>query len=121
MPRYDLRGKVALITGGARGIGLSTARALRARGASVVLGDLDPQAAAAAAGELGGDTLGLGADVTDRQAIQGAVDGAVERFGALDIVVANAGIAPAGATIRAMPADEFERVVEVDLLGVYRT
>jgi NAD(P)-dependent dehydrogenase (short-subunit alcohol dehydrogenase family) len=121
MPRYDVRGKVALITGGARGIGLGTARALRARGASVALVDLDPQATAAAARELGGDTIGLGADVTDRQAIQAAVDATVERFAAIDVVVANAGIAPTGSTTRAMPADEFERVVEVDLLGVYRT
>ena len=121
MARYDVHGKVALITGGARGIGLGTARALRARGASVAVVDLDPGAAADAAAELGSGTLGLAADVTDRKAIQAAVDATVERFGGLDIVVANAGIAPTGATTRVMPPDEFERVVEVDLLGVYRT
>jgi NAD(P)-dependent dehydrogenase (short-subunit alcohol dehydrogenase family) len=94
MARYDLTGKVALVTGGARGIGLATARALAARGAFVVIVDLDQQAAEAAARQVH-DTraLGLAGDVTDRAAMQRAVATAVERFGGLDVVVANAGIA----------------------------
>ncbi len=121
MAHYDVSGKVALITGGAQGIGLGTARALKARGARLVLVDLDPDSAGAAAAQLGGEALGVAADVTDRGAINGAVEEAVERFGGVDIVVANAGIAPKPATTRAMAAEEFERVVEVNLLGVYRT
>jgi NAD(P)-dependent dehydrogenase (short-subunit alcohol dehydrogenase family) len=61
------------------------------------------------------------ADVTDRAAIDAAVASAVERFGGVDIVVANAGIAPSPAPVRLMPSEEFERVIEVNLLGVYRT
>jgi NAD(P)-dependent dehydrogenase (short-subunit alcohol dehydrogenase family) len=105
--RYDLQRKVALVTGAARGIGLETAKALAARGASVVLVDLDAGAAQRAAAEVH-DTraLGIGADVTDRAAMQRAVAGAVERFGGLDVVVANAGIAPRAATVRAMAPRE---------------
>src|SRR3954449_116301 len=122
MPRYDLNGKVALVTGGARGIGFATSRALIDRGASVVIVDLEQAAAEGAAQELH-DTraLGLAADVTDRGAMQRAVATAVERFGGLDVVVANAGIASRGATMRAMSTEAFERVLDVNLLGVYRT
>ncbi|MGO9490362.1 MAG: short-chain dehydrogenase/reductase [Solirubrobacteraceae bacterium] len=122
MPRYDLSGKSALVTGGARGIGFATCRALVARGASVTLVDLDETAAQRAAGELH-DTraLGLAADVTDRGAMQRAVASAVERYGRLDVVVANAGIANRVASFRAMSSEGFERVLEVNLMGVYRT
>ncbi len=122
MERYDLQRKVALVTGAARGIGLETAKALAARGASVVLVDLDAGAAQRAAAEVDdARALGIGADVTDRAAMQRAVATAVERFGSLDVVVANAGIAPRAATVRAMATENFERVLDVNLLGVYRT
>ena len=122
MASYDVRGKVALVTGAERGIGFETARQLHARGASVVLVDLDEAATQAAAERIGGDrAVGLGADVTDRDAIQAAVDATVERFGGLDVLVANAGIAPPTATVRTIDEDAFERTVEVDLLGVWRT
>ena len=122
MAHYDVDGKVALITGAVRGIGYETARELIARGASVVLVDLDGEATQRAAEALH-DTraIGLAADVTDRGALQRAVATAVEHFGQLDIVVANAGIAPRGATMRAMPTESFERVLDVNLNGVYRT
>lgn len=122
MARYDLTGKVALVTGGARGIGFATGRALVARGASVVIVDLDQGAAAAAAAQLHESrALGLAADVTDRSAMQRAVATTVERFGGLDVVVANAGIASRGATFRAMSPETFDRVIDVNLLGVVRT
>jgi NAD(P)-dependent dehydrogenase (short-subunit alcohol dehydrogenase family) len=119
--RFELRGKVALVTGAARGIGLATAEELSRRGASVVIVDLDPQAAAAAAESLPGPGLGLAADVTDRGAMQQAVAQAVERFGGLDVVVANAGIASRSATARAMSGEAFDRVLDVNLNGVHRT
>ncbi len=122
MDRYELRGKVALVTGAARGIGLETARAFVRRGARVALVDLEQDAAEAAAAQLRAtDALGLGVDVTDRGGMQRAVATAVERFGGLDVVVANAGIAPRAATMRAMPTETFDRVLDVNLMGVCRT
>ena len=122
MPRYQLSGKVALVTGGARGIGFATARALAARGASVAVADLDRTAVENAAAQIH-DTraLGLLADVTDRSAVQRMVATTVERFGGLDVVVANAGIASRVTTFQAMATENFERVIDVNLMGVYRT
>jgi NAD(P)-dependent dehydrogenase (short-subunit alcohol dehydrogenase family) len=119
MAEYPVSGKVALVTGGARGIGFATARALIARGASVVIADLDQAASEHSASQLH-DTraLGIAADVTDRGAMQRAVATATERFGGLDVVVANAGIASRVATFSAMPTETFERVLDVDLMGV---
>ncbi|HWH44188.1 MAG TPA: short-chain dehydrogenase/reductase [Thermoleophilaceae bacterium] len=122
MPRYDLNGKVALVTGAARGIGFATAKELVARGASVVIVDLDQEACDTAAAEIHDSrAVGLAGDVTERTSMQRAVAVAVERFGSLDVVVANAGIAPRGATMRAMTTENFERTLDVNLNGVYRT
>jgi NAD(P)-dependent dehydrogenase (short-subunit alcohol dehydrogenase family) len=122
MNRYDVNGRVAVITGGARGIGLGIAQALRSRGAKVALVDIDAGGVAAAAASLGpGNAIGIEADVTDREAISAAVAQAVQRFGGVDVVIANAGIAPELASVAGMDPEAFERVVEVDLLGVYRT
>jgi NAD(P)-dependent dehydrogenase (short-subunit alcohol dehydrogenase family) len=122
MASFDLNGRVALVTGAARGIGFATARALLAKGASVVLVDLQQDSAQRAAAELHETrALGIGADVTDRAAMQRAVAIAVERFGGLDVVVANAGIAPRVATFTAMAPESFARVLDVNLWGVCRT
>ena len=122
MPVYDLNGKVALVTGAARGIGYETARHLHLRGASVAVVDLDAEEAREAAERIGERAIGIGADVTDHAAIMGAVAETVERFGGLDVVVANAGIAQGQvATTRGISVEEWERVFEVDLLGVWRT
>ncbi len=110
-----------MVTGAARGIGYETARRLRDRGASIALVDLDADAAEAAARTLGDRAIALGADVTDADAMRAAVDAVVERFGGLDIVVANAGIAPTPRPMTVVDTDAFERVIEIDLLGVWRT
>jgi NAD(P)-dependent dehydrogenase (short-subunit alcohol dehydrogenase family) len=122
MPHYALHGKAALITGGAQGIGLGIASAVVRRGARVALVDLDPDAVGDAAASFGADkAIAVTADVTNSDAMDTAVAAAVDRFGGVDLVVANAGIAPRPASMRTMAREEFERVVEVDLLGVYRT
>ncbi len=122
MARYELSGKVALVTGGARGIGFATARALIARGANVVIVDQRAEDANAAAAQLHDtNAVGIAGDVTDRGAMQRAVAAAVERFGGVDVVVANAGIAARVATFRASSTETFERVLDVNVMGVYRT
>src|SRR5260221_12421554 len=92
MPAYDLNGKVALVTGAARGIGYETARQIHMRGASVAVVDLDLDQAREAAERVGGRAIGIGADVTDHAAIMQAVSETVERFGGLDAVATKAGI-----------------------------
>jgi len=122
VPLYDVNGKVALITGGARGIGYETARQLHQRGASVALLDVDADEVRDAAERIGERALGIAADVTDLGAMQAAVAETVERFGGLDIAMANAGIAPpTTTTIRTVSAEEWERVIDINLLGVWHT
>jgi len=122
MPAYDLNGKVALVTGAARGIGYETARQLHLRGASVTVLDIDAAEAREAAERIGPRAIGLAIDVTDHSAVMQSVAETVERFGGLDVVVANAGIAQKRmATVRGIGVEEWERVFEVDMLGVWRT
>ncbi|WAC93658.1 SDR family oxidoreductase [Mycobacterium sp. Aquia_213] len=118
----SLQGKVVLITGGARGIGAEVARRLHNRGAKLVLTDLDKAELDTLAAELGGDdqVLTMVADVRDLPAMQAVVDKAVERFGGLDVAVANAGIASYGSVLQVDP-EAFRRVLDVNLLGVFHT
>jgi NAD(P)-dependent dehydrogenase (short-subunit alcohol dehydrogenase family) len=118
---YALPGKVALVTGAAKGIGYETARILHARGASVAIVDLDSEELDAAAEAIGERTLAIVADVTDAGAMADAVAQTAERFGGVDVVVANAGIAPPPVPMSVVDGEAFERVIEVDLLGVWRT
>jgi NAD(P)-dependent dehydrogenase (short-subunit alcohol dehydrogenase family) len=122
MNRYDLNGKVAFVTGAARGIGFETARQMHMRGASVAVLDLSAEEAREAAERIGPRAIGLGGDVTDQSAMMNAVAQIVEELGGVDVAVANAGIAQKQfATVRGISGEEWERVFEVDLLGVWRT
>ena len=119
--RYSLDRKVCLITGSARGIGFETAKALHGRGAYVVLTDLDEEAVTRAAKSIGERAMGVAADVTDSDAMEGVVSRSVESFQRLDVVIANAGVAPPGVAMRHVDPDLFERTGEIDLLGVWRS
>ncbi len=117
----SVQGKVVFITGAARGIGAEVARRLRNKGAKLVLTDLGAAELAALAAELGEDrVLTAVADVRDLSAMQAAAEKAVERFGGIDVVVANAGIASYGSVLRVDP-EAFKRVLEVNMLGVFHT
>ncbi len=91
-----IRGRVAAITGGARGIGLSIATALSRKGARVAIGDLDLDLAEQAAEKLGGGAVAFDLDVTDRESFTNFIDAAEQSLGPIDILVNNAGIMPAG-------------------------
>ncbi|HEX8101734.1 MAG TPA: SDR family oxidoreductase [Solirubrobacteraceae bacterium] len=113
----SLSGKVAVVTGGARGIGRATAQALVRQGARVAIGDLDPAIAQATADELGGGTIALPLDVTDRPGFTAFLDEVEQRLGPLDVLVNNAGIMPLG------PFDEEDdavviRQIEINLHAV---
>jgi len=108
------------ITGAARGIGAAAARRLHARGASVVLVGLEPDALFALEAELGPNALAIEADVTDGAAMKLAASRAVDRFGGLDVVVVNAGILHVGSVADSLE-HQFERTLDVNLLGAWRT
>jgi NAD(P)-dependent dehydrogenase (short-subunit alcohol dehydrogenase family) len=113
-----LAGRVAVITGGGGGIGLAAARRMRAEGAMIVIGDLDPAAGAAAAEEL--DGLFVPVDVSDQHAVDALFDAAAERYGAVDIAFNNAGISPPEDDLiedTELPA--WQRVQDVNLTSVY--
>ena len=117
---WTTRGKTVLITGAARGLGAETARRVAARGANVALVGLEPEELERVAAQCGSNAEWFECDVTDADALEGAVAGAVERFGGIDVVMANAGIAPMG-MVRSTDPMAFERTIEINLLGVWRT
>ncbi|NJR78115.1 SDR family oxidoreductase [Sphingomonas sp. 36D10-4-7] len=109
-------GKVAIVTGGASGIGAATTRLLAREGARVMVADLDGDRAWALAAEIGGTAHAL--DVADRAAVEALVDAAVAAHGGLDILVNNAGIGSFGRTPDMDPA-AWERVIAIDLHAVF--
>ena len=117
----SVNGKVALITGGANGIGAEVARRLHAKGAKLVLTDLDEVQLKDTATRLGEDrVLTAVADVRELSDMQAAVELGIERFGGIDIVVANAGIAVYGSVLNMDPA-AFKTILDVNALGVFYT
>jgi NAD(P)-dependent dehydrogenase (short-subunit alcohol dehydrogenase family) len=116
----NVKGKVVLITGAARGIGAGVARDLAAKGAKVALVGLEAEELAEVAKDCGPDAGAWEADVTSWTDLEKATAEIAARYGRIDVVLANAGIAAAGFTRSIDPA-AFERVINVDLLGVWRT
>src|ERR1700724_83280 len=112
--------KTALITGGNSGIGLATARLFVAEGAKVAIPGRDPAKLEAAARELGPNALAIVADATDVAATERAVAKAVEKFGKLDIVFANAGIS-ANTPVGGTTLETFEQVLKTNITAVFFT
>lgn len=115
-----LSGKVALITGAARGIGAETARDLAQRGVKLVLTDLDEAPLRDLAAELGDDALAVVCDVCDLAGMEDAVAQGIATFGGIDLVLANAGIASYGSILETDPLT-FKRVLDINVLGVFHT
>jgi NAD(P)-dependent dehydrogenase (short-subunit alcohol dehydrogenase family) len=117
MNAQELTGKVAIVTGGAGGIGRSTAQMLAAEGARVVIGDIDVAQGEEAAAGIGDAAAFKQADVSDAEQVQALVDFAVESFGGLNIMFNNAGI---GSPLKRFLHDDladFSRIVNVNLFG----
>jgi NAD(P)-dependent dehydrogenase (short-subunit alcohol dehydrogenase family) len=117
---YDVNGRTVFITGAARGIGAESARRLHAKGANVALVGLEPERLQALAAQLGDRAASFEADVTDYEALERAVKATVERFGGIDVGIANAGIAYTG-PLASAPIEQVERTLAVNFLGVWRT
>jgi NAD(P)-dependent dehydrogenase (short-subunit alcohol dehydrogenase family) len=117
---YDVKGKVVLVTGAARGIGAATARRLAARGARLSLVGMEPERLAGVAGSLGPGHVWHECDVTDQRALERAVAATVTALGGVDVVLANAGVA-SNSTVAGTPVEALVRTIEVNLVGVVRT
>jgi NAD(P)-dependent dehydrogenase (short-subunit alcohol dehydrogenase family) len=118
---FAIQGRTAFVTGAARGIGAASAERLHRRGANVALVGLEPERLAENAERLGdARATWFEADVTDFDDLQRAVAGTVERFGGIDIAIANAGLAFTGA-LATSPMEQVERTLAVNLLGAWRT
>ncbi|HKO39552.1 MAG TPA: SDR family oxidoreductase [Solirubrobacterales bacterium] len=115
--RRSLSGKVVAITGGARGIGKATAAALVNKGCRVAIGDLDLELAEKSAAHLGGGTVALPLDVTDRGSFTRFLDEAERQLGPLDAVVNNAGIMPVTPLVEESE-DSIRRQIDINLIGV---
>lgn len=123
MTTHELAGRVALVTGGASGIGRATAHALAQTGAQVVVADVDAARAQAVAAELhagGGTAIAVTVDVTDDAAVKAMVAAAVSTFGGLDLAVNAAGVGGVDAVTHAYPEDAWRRTIDVNLTGIWR-
>jgi 3-oxoacyl-[acyl-carrier protein] reductase len=119
--KIDLNGRSAIVTGGAQGIGRAIVERLLDSGASVVIWDHDRALAATVAAELSsrGKAMAIGCDVTSRTDIEAARDATLKAFGRIDILVNNAGIAGQNVATWEYPAEEWSRVMRVNLDGVF--
>lgn len=116
----DLQGKIALVTGGARGIGLATARQLSANGATVILSDVDAEAAESAAAEIP-NTRALRMDVASEAEVEAGIDWICSQYGHIHILINNAGLNTLEhrVTIDRFPSREWDNIMNVDLRGLF--
>lgn len=115
----DLKGRVAVVTGGAQGFGRAITERFVASGAAVDIWDRDQELAQRTASEIGGQVRAIGCDVSDEQAIEKACAETVEGRGRIDILVNNAGVAGANATVWDTDPDEWRRVMRINLDGPF--
>lgn len=115
MTSSDLTGRTAIITGASRGIGLAIAQQLAEAGADVVLTSRKQESADAAAAQVGGNALGVGAHAVEEEAAQHCIDVALERFGRVDILVNNAGTNPAYGPLIEQDHGRFAKIFDVNL------
>jgi 3-oxoacyl-[acyl-carrier protein] reductase len=118
---YDLAGEVAVITGGAQGIGLACAKRMIDSGSRVSLWDIDGDLLDKAVAELGDAASSCRVDITDHEAVQTAADQVASELGHLSILVNSAGMAGMNTTVDAYPVDEWNRIISLNLNGTFHT
>lgn len=118
---YALGDRTVLITGAGNGIGAELARSCHARGAKVLAVDIDADAAARLASDVGSRVASACADVTAPKDMRSVTELALERFGGIDVVIANAGVTPDPGMLRRMDPDAVRRVMEINVFGVLHT
>ncbi|MEH7249872.1 3-hydroxyacyl-CoA dehydrogenase [Neobacillus niacini] len=117
-----LQDKVAIVTGGASGLGLATVRTLHEKGAKVVIFDLDAEKANQITEELGENVAFVLVNVADEASVQAGIDQTIEKFGGIHVCVNCAGIAPPGKTIGksgVLNLDKFKKVIDINLVGTF--
>ncbi len=119
MNRIDLEGRVAVVTGGAQGLGIAIARRIAASGARVVLWDMNAKLLEQAVAELGPTASSVDLDITSYEAVAAAVAETEARVGPIDILVHSAGIAGKNASLDEYDLDEWRRVIDIDLNGAF--
>lgn len=118
----DLKGKVAVVTGGASGLGLATVERLSEKGAKVVIFDLNEENAKEAAERLGNNVTYAVVNVTDEDSVQNGIDVAIKTFGAIHICVNCAGVGTPGKTIGkkgVLPLEKYKQVIDINLIGTF--
>jgi 3-oxoacyl-[acyl-carrier protein] reductase len=115
----DFSGQVAVITGGAQGIGRAVCEELWRGGARIVIWDNDAELARQTAAELGADSLAVGVDISDWDSVSSARDTTLKATGRVDILVNSAGVAGMNATVEDYPVDEFAKIVAINLNGTF--
>lgn len=116
----SFEGRVAIVTGGASGVGRALAEQLAAAGARVVIADIDAAKLDAVAAELAGEVTGIAVDVTKEASVEALADGVFERFGAVHLLFNNAGVGlgEAKKTIWSLPANDWHWGIDVNVMGV---
>jgi meso-butanediol dehydrogenase / (S,S)-butanediol dehydrogenase / diacetyl reductase len=117
----DLDGRVAVVTGGARGIGLGCCECMSAAGASIVIADIDIERATASAEQLSGPAVAVEHDVTSGESARALAAATQEAFGRIDILVNNAGVGPRPAPVQELAEEEYDRVMDVNARGTFLT
>jgi 3-oxoacyl-[acyl-carrier protein] reductase len=119
MNKVDLAGRVAIVTGAAQGIGFASAQRLAASGAKVMVWDIDAKRMNEAAGAIGQGAQAVSVDVTNPEQVEAAREATIKAFGKVDILVCNAGIAGPNAKTWDYKVEDWRRVIDLDLTGVF--
>ncbi|MCY3874446.1 MAG: SDR family NAD(P)-dependent oxidoreductase [Rhodobacteraceae bacterium] len=115
----EFSGRVAVVTGGAQGIGGAVVKRLASAGAQVAIWDLDVELARKTCAGIGNGSMAVEVDIADQQAVNAALEATLGSFGRIDVLVNSAGIAGLNETVERYPLEEFERIVAVNLVGTF--